>query len=530
MKEITRIHIAKITYSIELDAKESIEKYLESLEAYSDDKELTNDIEIRITELLGERGIKSEGVIGEADVTAIRHQLGEPKDFMTDESSVDAVTLPKEGTRKLYRDLDNFIVGGVLSGIASYFKIKPLWTRLIFIALTVVTSGLSILLYILLWAIIPPAKTAADKLQMQGRPVTLASIRELNDLPVDEYAKNRTARVRKVLSIILGAAFIGMILVVVDMYITIWLHNTYTLDGQIHTYFPVTGDLSVSDPIYLAAYVISGVSLVAVCCIGAVAAFTRKVTKRKVVGSLIVIALTGLIVGGAYGFELYKEWQFNQQTTNNTREMQVKVPEGFSSINALVADIPAYIDVTYIVDPSLRSITFKSTKGLTLNTSVAGKTANITFNPVNQPAVVPMSAIKIYGPALDTINTKSTHLTYRSNNQATLTIDAQEESVVTIDSSSITAVTASLNGGSNLVADSSSIETAEVNVSGSTYVKLGTIKSLNVTNPDVCAVDTVASIEVHTIRDSTYTHNGVAMASNQSFNDICIVVTIDPQL
>ena len=82
MKEITRIHIAKTAYDIELAAKKAIEKYITALERYADDPELLGDIEIRITELLKERGVQAGGVITADDVAAVRAQLGEPSEFL----------------------------------------------------------------------------------------------------------------------------------------------------------------------------------------------------------------------------------------------------------------------------------------------------------------------------------------------------------------------------------------------------------------------------------------------------------------
>lgn len=81
MNEITRIHLAKVPYDIEVGAKKDLEGYLKVLELYASDEELLNDIEIRITELLAERGVSEGGVITKKDVAAVRKKLGEPEDF-----------------------------------------------------------------------------------------------------------------------------------------------------------------------------------------------------------------------------------------------------------------------------------------------------------------------------------------------------------------------------------------------------------------------------------------------------------------
>ena len=94
MKEVTRIHIAKTVYNVEVDAKKELEKYMKDLERYANDAEILTDIEIRITELLAERGVQKDGIITMGDVVAIRKQLGEPKDFAEDgEVELDSATV-----------------------------------------------------------------------------------------------------------------------------------------------------------------------------------------------------------------------------------------------------------------------------------------------------------------------------------------------------------------------------------------------------------------------------------------------------
>lgn len=88
MKEITRIHIAKQAYDIEIGAKKGLEKYMKRLEQYAGDEDILEDIEIRITELLNENSVKPGGVITEKDVSSLRKTLGEPEDFASDERQI----------------------------------------------------------------------------------------------------------------------------------------------------------------------------------------------------------------------------------------------------------------------------------------------------------------------------------------------------------------------------------------------------------------------------------------------------------
>lgn len=181
MKEITRIHLAKTAFSVEIDAKKSLEKYLNSIQKNMHaDAEAMKEIEARMVEILAERGVMKEGVIGDDDVLAIKNQMGEPRDFSDDsEDSTDELTDDNEKPEKqLMRDTDGAVIGGVCAGIAAYFNINLLWVRLIAIISPFVTFGTMVLVYLAMWVSMPPAKTASDKLRMRGKPVTLASLKK----------------------------------------------------------------------------------------------------------------------------------------------------------------------------------------------------------------------------------------------------------------------------------------------------------------------------------------------------------------
>lgn len=77
--------------------------------------------------------------------------------------------------KKMFRNPDEKVLGGVSGGIASYFNIDILVVRILFIALTF-ASGFGIFLYIILWVILPEARTLTERMQMQGEPVTLSNI------------------------------------------------------------------------------------------------------------------------------------------------------------------------------------------------------------------------------------------------------------------------------------------------------------------------------------------------------------------
>ena len=92
-------------------------------------------------------------------------------------SAEPAGTPDVDAPKRLYRDSEDVVVGGVASGLAAYFGIDPVFLRIAFILLAF-ANGVGVLIYLILWAAMPETKTAAQKLEMRGRPVNVANFRE----------------------------------------------------------------------------------------------------------------------------------------------------------------------------------------------------------------------------------------------------------------------------------------------------------------------------------------------------------------
>lgn len=195
MKEITRIHLAKTPYDIELDAKEVLQKYLSEIKQMMGSEDAMYEIEARMVELLGERGVQSNGIITMSDVEDLRSKMGLPKEFSDGESNEDSqadLAPSNSPAKRLMRDTDNAIFGGVCAGIAAYWGINPLWVRLLFIISPFITFGTALLVYIIIWISLPEAKTAAEKLQMRGEPVTLDSLKKAANNSESKYRTKET--------------------------------------------------------------------------------------------------------------------------------------------------------------------------------------------------------------------------------------------------------------------------------------------------------------------------------------------------
>lgn len=186
MKKTIIINISGIVFHIDEDAYGILEKYLESLNHYfgntNEGKEIVTDIESRIAELLQPKINDAKQSVSIEDVSEILSILGTPEDIAGSESSsfeqepsVSDYNLGKRMSRRLYRDIDNSVIGGVCSGLGAYFKIDSVFFRIIFIAL-IFAGGVSLIIYPILWIVVPAARTSAQKLEMRGQDVNLSNI------------------------------------------------------------------------------------------------------------------------------------------------------------------------------------------------------------------------------------------------------------------------------------------------------------------------------------------------------------------
>jgi len=157
MNTTVTIHLAHILFHIDSDAYDLLKKYLDKLEkSFSKTEgkqEILEDIEVRIAELFSQYSNQEGYVISEQNVKDVIETLGSPEDI-ADEDFVEENT-KSESQKKLYRDSENRIIGGVASGLGHFFGIERVWIRLIIILLILSSVGGIIFIYILLWALIP---------------------------------------------------------------------------------------------------------------------------------------------------------------------------------------------------------------------------------------------------------------------------------------------------------------------------------------------------------------------------------------
>ena len=187
MNTTININIGGSSFCLDTEAYDLLHGYLQSVErnlsSDTDKKEVMDDIEHRIAELFVELLKKQhQSVITTDMVDAVIIQMGKPDDFKDTEAGesfgAKSVNYAKGlFQRHLYRDPANKVIAGVCSGLASWFGISAIWIRLAFV-LCMIFWGFTALVYIILWIIVPEARTAAQRLELRGKEATVDKIEE----------------------------------------------------------------------------------------------------------------------------------------------------------------------------------------------------------------------------------------------------------------------------------------------------------------------------------------------------------------
>ncbi|MCP4459477.1 MAG: PspC domain-containing protein [Cytophagales bacterium] len=185
MKKTISINIGGNIFHIEEEGFKKLKSYLDSVytffSTFEDSKEITDDIENRIAEKFYGELKKNKEAISAKQVDELIASMGTVADFeatlddepvdqkqkdskKTDSKKTDSKQTQSEegGSKKLYRNSKEKILGGVAGGIASYFSIDPIWIRLLWIIFTL-TFGIGLIAYIILWIVLPESDQIEDK-------------------------------------------------------------------------------------------------------------------------------------------------------------------------------------------------------------------------------------------------------------------------------------------------------------------------------------------------------------------------------
>ncbi len=293
MNTVKKCSLSGIAFTLEVDAYEALNDYIETLRSqYADEKdgeEIVADIEARIAELIlstqdGARTVELPLVkniiaqMGSAEqIDEESHENGdrEPKKQQAEGRAAESPRIP----RRLYRDPDGAKLGGVCTGLSNYFDIDPVWIRLIFftpIMLAILSTignlpflrwipgamgnlfCVFVLGYIIMWFAVPTARTARQKLEMRGEKITAQSIREAaasDRNGVDGYPKSVAADTLSALGLVIlillkifaGLIVFGLILLVCVLLTALFALAFRDIPGEILGWVPqaITGAMGI---------------------------------------------------------------------------------------------------------------------------------------------------------------------------------------------------------------------------------------------------------------------------------------------
>lgn len=213
MKKNITINLYGTLYAIDEDACQLLEQYLDNMRKYFSQRdggeEIADDIEHRVAELLAELRASGQQAVSINHVQDIIRRIGNPEQMdeeaeaggessqqmpppCHDDASVggsdslgaEGKSPEQDGTkrsffagRKLYRDPQDQLLGGVMSGLCQYFGGNdPLPWRILMVILALFSFSTIGIIYLVAWAIIPAARTAEERLQMRGDPVNAQTL------------------------------------------------------------------------------------------------------------------------------------------------------------------------------------------------------------------------------------------------------------------------------------------------------------------------------------------------------------------
>ena len=184
MKKALKINLGGQIFHIDEDAYDRLKRYLDTISRHfsniEEGKEVLSDIEFRIAEIFSDKAGNESKIITIEDVNKMIDIMGRPEEIIDEEDNGKNTSYTSYTTssrsRRLYRDPDRAVFGGVIAGLAAYFNIDLVALRILIVILTLVGVGSPFFLYLILWIAVPKANTAAEKLEMKGETINVSNL------------------------------------------------------------------------------------------------------------------------------------------------------------------------------------------------------------------------------------------------------------------------------------------------------------------------------------------------------------------
>ncbi|MFC1223802.1 PspC domain-containing protein [Pedobacter sp. BG31] len=356
MEKTIIINIGNTIIHIEESAYELLKAYLNEVKQYfanhADDLEIVTDIENRIAELLTEQlEEQKKQVVDSANVNSVIAQMGRVQDFDTaeegeEEPVINSAYQHQYVEKKLYRDMDDRVVAGVCAGIAHFVNADPKWIRLATLLISFV-GGFGILVYALLWIIMPKAKSRVEKMEMKGEPANLQGFQKNLDEEL-QAVKERLNEVNKHaqplfarFGIFIGEFFewlgrfisgtgkvifkviAGFIVVFGVLFLIALIIGTAAFQGfwdaSIYEYFPFSiVNESNRGIILFGAFIVCFVPVLALVLFSIRVAFNKQAINKTLSFALLIIWLGGVAVTGYQAAKISSEFKQHAELIQTT--------------------------------------------------------------------------------------------------------------------------------------------------------------------------------------------------------------------
>ncbi|GAF02834.1 PspC domain-containing protein [Saccharicrinis fermentans] len=375
MKKTLYINLNGFAFHIDEDAYDKLNQYLRKIEGSFPDKdeakEIVSDIEARIAELFSGKKKSSEQVITLKEVEEVIDTMGEPQEIADEdqaEPQSDGSNASMPGSplykKRLYRDPESRVLGGVCGGLGAYFDMDPLVFRVIFI-LAFVLYGASLPVYVVLWIVMPKALTITQKLEMKG-PAGYESweqhLKNEYKEVAEKFKQSRAYKdfsgsfskrtdvvgdaLRTLLRIVVSV--VGVVLMFIAIAFLVSLIVTFTLGFTIMDFSGVGNYFTSLPALFVGAedMVIGSVGLVLVTCIPLIVLFYlgfklvfRFRSKYKIVAvSSLVLWIAGLILLFYAFARVAREYRVTEDVYQNEK---LELPQ--SSVVYLKANVNTYM-------------------------------------------------------------------------------------------------------------------------------------------------------------------------------------------
>jgi len=353
MKKVIKVSINKMPFTLAEDAYNVLKVYLDHLRRYYAGKdggsEIVDGIEERIAELLGERTGMGARVVSKADVDAVLEIMGPPEVIEEEggdpSSEAFAGSPPPKPAKRLYRDVDHKVIGGVCSGLAAYFNIEVVLIRIIFAVLFFVPSGIHVfsnmhhwgplvfnfpwvfvVIYVILWIVIPPARSVEEKYAMRGAPLSARGVQHSAPAPAPRHTYesrsgyNDNNQGWHVLGRVF-AVIVGLFFLVTSTAVLISLIVAFTATGFvlniIPTALPDLISLSVN-PVLFKVFLILAIFIPVIGFIHLGSVLVFNIKGQKWIGPTLfftwLISFIGLLVISSFNFGHFKHNARHQET------------------------------------------------------------------------------------------------------------------------------------------------------------------------------------------------------------------------